>query len=97
MISKIARSFPNITLHGQFAELDLEGVPVAVNHYPDIANALARSALYNLVCYGHDHIPHEEWVGECLLLNPGEMMGMKGPSSFAMVDMKKRQIDRITL
>ena len=63
LISKIARSFPNITLHGQFTELDLDGLSVAVNHYPDIANALSRSGLYDLVCYGHDHIAHEESVG----------------------------------
>jgi len=95
LISKVAQSYPNINLHGPFAELDWNGFSVAMNHYPDIANALARSRLYDLVCYGHDHIAHEEWVGDCLLLNPGELMGMKGPSTFAMLDTESREVERL--
>jgi putative phosphoesterase len=97
LISNIARAYPNITLHGQFAEVDLDGYSVAVNHYPEIARALARSTLYDLVCYGHDHTAYDDWVEDCLLLNPGELMGMKGPSSFALVDVEDRIVERVTL
>ncbi len=97
LISKIAQSFPNIELHGQLAELDLNGFSVAVNHYPRIGLALARSGMYDLVCYGHDHTAHEEKVENCLLLNPGELMGMNGTSTFALVDVENREVEHVIL
>lgn len=86
LISQVAASFPFITLHGQFAELTLDGVRVAVNHYPEIARPLAASGHYDLVCYGHDHTAHHSRVGRCILLNPGEILGMKGRRTFAWYD-----------
>ena len=97
LISKVAQSFTHIELHGQLAELDFNGFSVAVNHYPQIAQALARSRMYDLVCFGHDHTPHDSWVGDCLLLNPGELMGMKGKSTFALMDVENRTIERVIL
>jgi putative phosphoesterase len=97
LISKIAQSFPDIELHGQLAELDFNGFSVAVNHYPRIGQALAKSGMYDLVCYGHDHIAHEEKVQNCLLINPGELMGMKGPSTFVLVDVENRNVERVIL
>ncbi len=89
MISQVAQNYPNIVLHGPFAHLELEGLHVAVNHYPQIAWGLALSGEYGMVCYGHDHSAHEERVGECLLLNPGELMGLNGRSTFALVEGKE--------
>lgn len=96
-ISKVARDFPQVQLHGELAELDVQGLAVAVNHFPRIANALAHSGLYGLVCHGHDHQVREEWVGDCLLINPGEMMGMKGKSSLAIVEVETRKVEFIRL
>ena len=59
---------------------------MAVNHYPEVGRALAESGKYDLVCYGHDHMKHEERMGETLLVNPGEIMGMNGPSTLAIYD-----------
>jgi putative phosphoesterase len=97
LISQVAQSYPDVHLHGELAELELDGLSVAVNHYPRIAQALAHSKLYDLVCYGHDHKAHESWIGECLLLNPGELMGLKAASSFAFVDSERRTVEMITL
>jgi putative phosphoesterase len=97
LLSKVAQPYPDVTLHGQLAELDFNGFSVAVNHYPRIGQALARSGMYDAVCYGHDHTAHEEWVGDCLLLNPGELMGMKGASTFAIVDVESREVVLETL
>lgn len=96
-IGQVAEGHPGITLHGQMAELDLGGLRVAVNHYPEIALGLAFSGRYEMVCYGHDHLAHEEWIASCLLLNPGEIMGMKGRSSFAIVDSVTRAVRWIEL
>ncbi len=97
LISKVAAGYSNIHLHGQMAELELDGVHIAVNHYPRIGRALALSRQYDLVAYGHDHTAHEEQVGDCLLLNPGELMGMKGRSSLALFDTANRKIDWVDL
>jgi putative phosphoesterase len=91
-IAKVADEYPHVTLHGELAELELGKLRVAVNHYPKIARGLAKSGDYDLVCYGHDHIAHEEWIDECLLLNPGELLGLKGRSTLALLDTTNRKV-----
>jgi uncharacterized protein len=86
LMTEIAHQVDNVTLHGIFAEVDLEGYRVAVVHYPRLARALAQADLYDLVCYGHNHEAHQARFGRTLLLNPGEMMGRFGPSRYAIVD-----------
>ena len=97
LIGRVAAGFPNVELHGQLAEIELGGMRVAANHYPEIARGLARSGLYDLVCYGHDHLRFEGKEGECLLLNPGELMGMKAVSSLAVVETATRKVSWIDL
>ena len=47
------------------------GAPFAVTHYPQDAEALARSGEYKLVVHGHTHVPRDEVTGECRIINPG--------------------------
>ncbi len=97
LIQSIATQLGNITLHGELAELQLDGVRVAVNHYPGIARALAASGHYDLVCFGHTHKALEEMVGACRLLNPGEMMGLYGRRSFVRYDTATRKAEFIAV
>lgn len=97
LISQVAAAFPNIHLHGPIARLELGGLRVAVNHYPELARGLAVTGNFDLVCYGHDHTALAEWLGPCLLLNPGELMGLKGPSTMAVVDSTTRAVESIDL
>jgi putative phosphoesterase len=97
LIGQVASGFPLVTLHGALAQFEMGGLKVAANHYPEIARGLAKSGDYGLVCYGHDHILHEERLGECLLLNPGELMGMKGRSTMAMVNTADRSVAWVDL
>lgn len=97
LMAQIAQEHPQVTLHGALAELDLGGLRVAVNHYPEIARRLAESGHYDLVCYGHDHRAHTEQVGTCVLLNPGEVMGLYGHRSFATFDTADRRVDFVAL
>lgn len=84
-ISKFAgKEFPNLKLHGQHAELELDGAKVAVTHYPLYGQALARTGDYRAVFSGHTHQVHEQRFGDCLWLNPGEVMGWKGRSTCAV-------------
>lgn len=86
LIGRVAAGFPQVVLHGALAEIELAGWRVAVTHYPQIALGLSRSGMYDLVCYGHDHVRNASNEGPCLRLNPGELMGMKGASSLALVE-----------
>jgi putative phosphoesterase len=95
LLSEVARSADNINLHGDFAHLDLDGFRVAINHYPKIALAIAESGKFDLVCYGHDHTANDEWFGNTLMLNPGELMGMNSNSTIAMYDSLAREVEYI--
>jgi len=96
-LTQVAGGYSNIHLHGDFVELDLGGLRIAINHYPEIGRALANSGQYDLVCYGHDHTAHQERIGETWLLNPGEVMGMNGNASLMIFDTGTRQVELMTV
>jgi putative phosphoesterase len=78
--------FPNLTLHGEHAELGIDDRKFAVTHYPLYAQALARTGDYDAVFSGHTHEVHEEAFDDCLWVNPGEVFGVKGAPSYAFYD-----------
>ncbi len=78
--------YDNLHLYSRLIDLDLDGLRVAVLHYPELAIPLAGTGIYDLVLHGHDHKARSEQVGDCLLVNPGELMGLFGTSSYACVD-----------
>ena len=97
LLTKFASESDNITIHGDLAELEYGGKKIAVSHYPEIARSLAESGEYDLVCYGHDHTAHHEMIGETLLVNPGELMGMNGRSTIAIFDTETSNLEYIKL
>lgn len=86
LLLRNAQAAGNVTLHGQYAELVLGGRRIAVNHYPEIAQRLAGSGEFDLVCYGHNHLARIERAGSTVLANPGEIMGRFGAPSFGIYD-----------
>lgn len=96
-MEQAAQALANLTCHGRLAELTLDEVRVAFHHYPETARALAGSGRYDLVCYGHDHRAHQEQVGACLLLNPGELAGLRSRPSFAFFDTQTRRAEFVAL
>jgi putative phosphoesterase len=97
-ISNIAKTpFPNLKLHGEYAELEFAGVKVAVTHYPFYAKALARTGDYQAVFSGHTHAKSEERIGTCLWLNPGEILGWQGPATCAIYDTTTNSATILTL
>ncbi|MEW6754406.1 MAG: metallophosphoesterase family protein [Candidatus Latescibacterota bacterium] len=90
LLTRQAARFAHVQLHGEVALLELAGVRLAANHYPEIALGLAAAGKYDLVCYGHDHRARQETVGKTCLLNPGEIMGRFGTSTFAVYDTRTR-------
>ena len=86
LLARVAAQAGNVTLHGEYAFLEMGGRKLAVTHYPELARGLARSGLYDLVCHGHDHRHNVERIGGTLLVNPGEVMGRFGVTSYATYD-----------
>jgi len=96
-IAQVAQGYPQLHLHGEFAQLELDGKKIALTHYPHLARALAAGQQYDLVCHGHDHQRNIEEVGRTLLLDPGEVMGRFGVSSVARYDTETDKAEIITL
>lgn len=89
--------YENLKLHGEYAELEFDGRKLAVTHYPFYAKALAHTGDYDAVFSGHTHEPHTETIGECLWVNPGEILGWKDRASCALYDTATNSITRIML
>jgi uncharacterized protein len=64
-----------------------------VTHYPEIGQALALGGVYDLVCHGHSHERVIEQVGETLRVNPGEVMGRLGLSTYALYETSTGQAE----
>ena len=87
----------NITLYGLMGELELGDFKVAFTHYRAVADGLAATGQFDLVCFGHSHEAFIEKVGKTDLLNPGEVMGKDGSPGFYLVDTSTRKYELVSL
>ncbi len=71
----------------------VRGKKIFFNHYPDVAKKAAESGKYDLVFYGHTHKPWEEKVGQCRLINPGEVAGQRFKPTFALYDTENDKLE----
>jgi len=94
LCAQVASSFGHVTLHGPYFEGEIDGVRCAAIHYPEPALRIAQSGELDLVVYGHDHQAAEQRVGDCLLVNPGELMGRFGEPSWGLYDGKQKAYRR---
>jgi putative phosphoesterase len=85
-ITQQAQRFQHVTIHGELADLMLGGKRIAVHHFDDVGRLIAASDVYDVVCCGHNHVFEVERVGNTLLINPGEIMGRFGTSTYVVYD-----------
>ena len=79
-------------IHPYLATIELADRAIAVVHYPEIAEPLAKSGSYDLVVYGHTHRVDQRH-DPCLLLNPGEAGGwLTGCATVALVELDHLQV-----
>lgn len=98
LLTKLSMTeFSHITLYGLMGELTLADFRVAFTHYRAVADGLAASKQFDLVCFGHSHEAFHEKVGNTDLLNPGEVMGKDGSPGFYMVDTSARKYEPVSL
>ena len=68
---------PNFHLHGELFEATFDDKRLAMNHFDYLARPMAESGQYDVVCFGHNHQLEISRAGDCLLINPGPIMGAK--------------------
>ncbi len=76
---------PNVQVHGELFQTKIDGKRFAVNHFDYLARPLAKSGDYDVVCFGHNHEFEISCEGDCLLINPGPIMGAKFSSGWENV------------
>ena len=84
---------PKIKVEKETLETEIAGQKIAVIHRPESARRLAESGRYDLVFYGHTHQPWEEKIGNCRMINPGEVAGQFYKPSFAIYDTETGKLE----
>jgi uncharacterized protein len=89
------KEYENVKMFPKFGELEIAGRRIAFVHYPNIARQLAESERYDFVFHGHTHKPWEEIVGNCKILNPGNVAGELFLPTFAVWNMEDDKFELI--
>jgi uncharacterized protein len=76
----------NVQVHGELFRADFAGKRLAMNHFDYLAKPMAKSGEFDVVCFGHNHQLEIASAGNCLLINPGPIMGAKFANGWEDVD-----------
>jgi len=75
-------------------KIELGDKKIFISHYPDVAKSMAKSGDFDAVFYGHNHIKNKDRIGDCLVVNPGEIGAVKTKTStFAIYDTEKNDAE----
>lgn len=94
---KLNQKYDNFNHMGDVGEVELGNHRIGWVHYPEIAEEMAKSGVYDFVFHGHTHLKRAEMFGDCLLLNPGEIRGYRYPPHYAIVDLETKEYNFIPL
>jgi uncharacterized protein len=89
--------YKNAKIFRDFGEAQIAGRKVAFVHYPDVAKKLCETGKYKFVFYGHTHKPWEEIVGDCKMLNPGNVANEVYSPTFAIWNTKNDEFKLIRI
>lgn len=86
------------TCHARFGSLVLADRKIAWLHSDDhdLFNETINSGDWDLVCYGHTHVPEQHWERQTLVLNPGALFRAK-PHTLAVVNLASLQVRHIII
>ena len=74
--------------------LEFDSRKIFITHFPDLAKPMAKTGDFDAVFYGHNHLKNEDKVGDCIIVNPGEISAHKtGKATFAIYDTKKNNAE----
>ncbi len=95
LLSKHCAKEPHIHLHGQFTFENFDGLSVALVHFPEMAQGLALTGRFDLVCCGHTHLFEVNHIDHTVVVNPGELLGKEGPPTMAFFDTDTRGVEKV--
>jgi putative phosphoesterase len=78
-----------LELRGNFAQISVEGLNIALLHGSDLEllQALISAGKFDLVAHGHTHVAEIRREGKTLVVNPGEVCRyLTGKSTLAIYD-----------
>jgi putative phosphoesterase len=84
----------NFTLFDLIGHVEVENFRICFTHQEEVAEGLAATGKYDLVCFGHSHEYKLGQIGDTIFLNPGEIMGKNGEPGFCIVDSETREVTR---
>ncbi|MDC0325183.1 YfcE family phosphodiesterase [bacterium] len=97
-ITQNSRPYAHIKLHGELAQLELDGMRFGMQHFDNIARLLADSGKFDVMCFGHNHQFEISSSGPYQLINPGEIYGgLSGHSTAVIYDTKSRTAERVDI
>jgi len=89
--------FPTISHHGILGAVEAGGLKLAFTHYPQMARGIACQGMFDVVCCGHNHRYQVEKVGDCLLVNSGELLGKDGQPGFCILQCETKEVERVEI
>ncbi|MCX5864072.1 MAG: YfcE family phosphodiesterase [Deltaproteobacteria bacterium] len=89
--------FPTISHHGILGAVEAGGLKLAFTHYPQLARGIASQGMFDVVCCGHNHRYQVEKVGDCLLVNPGELLGKDEQPGFCILQCETKEVERVEI
>lgn len=89
--------FEKTKIFKEFGEAEIDGKKIALVHFPRIAKELCKTGKYDVVFYGHSHKPWEEAIGNCKILNPGNVAGEIYPATFATWNTKDDMFELVRI
>jgi len=93
--SRCETMFGNISHHGLQGEIETGGLKICFIHYPHTARGLAMTGDYDIVCCGHNHEHGIKTIGQCLLINPGDLLGKDEKPGFMLLNTDDKSVRRI--
>lgn len=94
---KRCASLKNVEFFPKVGAVTLNKIKIAFTHEPWLAKKLAEGNRYDLILYGHTHLPWEETVHNSILLNPGNIAGIRTMPTFAVYDLNKKKAALINI
>jgi len=91
---------PNLDMRGNFADVTVDGMRIALLHGSDreLLKALIESQSFDVVVHGHSHLAEAYKKGKTLVINPGEVCGyLTGKPTISLFDTAKREARQVEL
>lgn len=90
-----AVNYQNLTHHGVMGVLTAGGRKIGFHHYPEVAEGMAETGQYDMVCCGHNHIYGVQYINKTLVVNPGDLLGKDIRPCFCIVDLADFATERV--